>query len=92
MDKKTLGLAATSLLGAATLLTASPAHADELICECPIVIGPGPVTADPFLKISESFDNLTLKIIERHGAESTPLLSISDAFNKLTLKFSDAPT
>ena len=79
MDKRKLGLAAASLLGAATMMTASPAHADELIT-CPCTVEPG---ADPFVKIEASF----LKIMSKFDDGSIQVARLGDAFSKIQTAF-----
>ena len=82
MDKKKLGFAAASLLGAATMFTASPAHADiVIICDttCPEPIKPG---ADPFIKLTDAYSKIQVRL-----ADSDAWSKIDAAFSKLFVKF-----
>ena len=84
MDSKKLGIAAASLLGAATMLAASPAHADEVAIDGPIICDCG--SSGPFLKIEANFSKLLIKWDEGstqfHKIEGA-FLKIQDAFFKI---------
>jgi hypothetical protein len=94
MDPKKLGLAAASLLGAATMLTAPTAGAQELIirppgdCKCE----PSQPGGDGFLKVGIAHDNvagLLLPAVQARASETpaAPFYKLTDAFNKVSSNF-----
>lgn len=88
-SRKKLGLAAASLLGAATVVGMSPAPASAedvivIICPCEKDFSPG---GDPFLKIESSFSKVLLKIDSVKGTDSAVAQRLDGAFYKILLKF-----
>jgi hypothetical protein len=84
VDRKKMGLAAASLLGAATLMTASPASADEIII-CPCEVPGKPGSSDPFVKLETNFNKILIGLTPRVGQDSTAFNKVNDAFYKILI-------
>lgn len=79
MSSRRLGLAAASLLGAATLLTAVPVTADELVCPDCVVDRPG---AKPVGGIENAFGKVET-VLGKWDPESAPFIKIGNALGKI---------
>lgn len=86
MEKKTkLGVAAGSLLAAATLMGATAAEADEACITC---VSPDP-GGGPFHKVDDPFwkvRQLLPAVQETFGEETAPFLKIGDVIDRLFIK------
>lgn len=87
MNSRRLGLAAASLLGAATFFGAAPAGAGELVCperDCvPGQPGPGPERG-----LGNAMGKLDI-VLHKWQPESTPFIKIDYAMGKINGVFED---